>query len=347
MATPLEPSTADMSLPLNGEPAFFERLYVYITTATPTEYIVVGSAIVILFCLLFTWTRSFYSSRRHETNSKERIRAMFEEAQSQNQSFEIHVQSKDSNKIIASTILQEILPDGLVFETLTHVSDLLIDSSVEIFFRLREARNTVYYKCRCKIQEVEVLLMKRVRVKVSMPKDFAVGQKRNFFRIKPSPQSVRVLALWEQPFDKPIPRTTGEIGAPMFSFTNQDNCSGADESMFMPVEDISGSGIGLRIPKPDNVEALQTGMQILCLLVYNESVSETKLVTFWCIGKIVNIREIPDSSNSLILGLEFSNWAILEQGKTEIRWFHNSSTSGVSPITQWVMKMNLEQNKRF
>ena len=347
MATPLEPSTADMFPSINGEPSFIERLYIYITTASPTEYIVAGSLLFIFFCLFFTKTRSFYSSRKHETSNKERIRSMFEAAQSQNQNFEIHVKTKDSNKIIASTILQEILPDGLAFETLTHVSDLLVDSTVEVFFRLREEKNTIYYKCHCKILDVEVLLMKRVRVKVSMPKDFTVGQKRNFFRIKPSSQSVRVLALWEQPFDKPIPRTTGEIGAPMFSFTNHDSQEGSDVPAFMPVEDISGSGMGLRIPKPENVEALQTGMQILCLLVYNESVADTKLVTFWCIGKLVNIRESSDKSNALILGLEFSNWAVLEHGKTEIRWFHNSSTSGVGPITQWVMKMNLEQNKRF
>lgn len=347
MAMPVESSATDITLPLQATPSFFEKLYVYIWHATPTEYIVVGSVLAILLCIAYTKSRAVYSRTRHVKNSRARLLSMFEEAQTQNQSFEIHVQSKDSNKIIASSILQETAGDGLVFETLTHVSDLLVGAAVDIFFRLREKQSTHYYKCHCKILQVEMLLTKRARVKVSIPNDFAVGQKRNFFRIKPSQEAVRVLALWEHPYDRPLPRCTAEIGNPIFRFTNLEQTKEFDDNLFMPLEDISGSGMGLRIPKPENAEDLQTGMQILCLLVYSESANENKLIKFWCIGKVVNIRETPDQKDSLLLGLEFSNWAIMEAGKSEIRWFHNSATSGVGPITQWVMKMNLEQSKRY
>jgi hypothetical protein len=47
----------------------------------------------------------------------------------------------------------------------------------------------------------------------------------------------------------------------------------------------------------------------------------------------------------MILGTEFSNWAVLEQGKSDINWFHSTPKSGVSPITQWVMQIDIQQRK--
>ena len=35
----------------------------------------------------------------------------------------------------------------------------------------------------------------------------------------------------------------------------------------------------------------------------------------------------------------------LEQGKSEISWFHSTPARGVSPITQWVMGIDREQKK--
>lgn len=48
---------------------------------------------------------------------------------------------------------------------------------------------------------------------------------------------------------------------------------------------------------------------------------------------------------ALILGVRFTNWAILEPGGTEISWFHCSPTHGVLPITQWVMYLDMVQRK--
>ena len=50
-------------------------------------------------------------------------------------------------------------------------------------------------------------------------------------------------------------------------------------------------------------------------------------------------------SKSVSFSTEFSNWAVLEQGKCDINWFHSTPKSGVSPITQWVMQMDIQQRK--
>lgn len=335
-------------MPYQTEYPFWEKLYVAIVHATPTEYIIYGSILTIIICIVYTKSRSIYSNLLHTRNTRARIHSTLLEAQGQRQVFELHVQN-NSNKIIASTILQVIEQDSLTFESMGHVSNLLINVPVDVFFRVRDALTTNYYKCRCTILDVAAMSMNRVRVKVSMPNDFAEGQKRIFFRVKPSPDSIRALLLWEQPLDKPIPRSTAEIGKPLFSFTNLEDVEtqNQEESPLMPVEDISGSGIGLSIPKMENIEQIQKGMQILCLMVYKENGSERRNVKFWCIGKVVNIRDSATSKDLLVLGLEFSNWALMEPQQKEIHWFHNSSSNGVSPIIQWVRKMDLEKSKRM
>ena len=113
----------------------------------------------------------------------------------------------------------------------------------------------------------------------------------------------------------------------------------------MTIEDISGTGMALRMQQPVDAETFKTGARLLCLLIYSESKSAGELVTFWCVGKVVNAREVQDKSQSLILGVEFTKWALLEKGKSNINWFQNSPTVGVGPISQWVMKMSLEQRK--
>ena len=49
------------------------------------------------------------------------------------------------------------------------------------------------------------------------------------------------------------------------------------------------------------------------------------------------------AASDMILGTEFTNWAVLEPGKADINWFHSTPKSGVSPITQWVMQMDMNE----
>ena len=72
---------------------------------------------------------------------------------------------------------------------------------------------------------------------------------------------------------------------------------------------------------------------------------EDRVVTFWCTCDVLNIRMQKEPTPALVLGTEFSNWAVLEQGKADINWFHSTPKSGVSPITQWVMQMDIQQRK--
>ena len=105
--------------------------------------------------------------------------------------------------------------------------------------------------------------------------------------------------------------------------------------------------MALRFPAEsldDKPVDLNKGSQLLCLIIYQVS-KDDRVVTFWCTCDVLNIRMQTGPDPALILGTEFSNWAVLEQGKSEINWFHSTPKSGVSPITQWVMQMDIQQRK--
>lgn len=343
----------------------------WFATASAVEFILYGALLLIVISLVTTWLMGWRSRRQHRRGSHERMLSLLGEAQEQAQRFEIQIQKDDGHRVYVSTLLRNVLADKLVVETLSPADDLHVDMPVEVFFRLRDEENaTVYHKFVTTVLEVVAYTKQRAYVTVSMPKGLKLGQKRNFYRVKPTPRAVRVLAIWLQPQDTPKPTHTSQIGQPLYSFTNkaglfavdgedaQDTVEKVtrksrqlppeetDAGISIPVEDISGSGMGLRIPRPDNVESVEPGLQLLCLLVYNESFTEANLVNFWCLGKVVNVREPKDDPGSLILGMEFSHWAVMEQDKRDINWFQNAPTGGVGPITQWVIKQDLEQNKR-
>ena len=174
-----------------------------------------------------------------------------------------------------------------------------------------------------------------------MPKDIDAGQKRHFIRVKPPKDLVRVIGVWEMDPAKPMPRNTAEIGRPLLHYKS------GMENELVQVADISATGMALRFPAEsleDKPVDLNKGSQLLCLIIYQMS-KEDRVVTFWCTCDVLNIRMQKEPTPALVLGTEFSNWAVLEQGKADINWFHSTPKSGVSPITQWVMQMDIQQRK--
>ena len=332
---------------------------------TTAEYIIYGALVLIAISLLVTQGLAIYRRIQARKGSQSRILSMLQEAREQAQRFEVQAQVAGKRHYL-STVLREIGKDRLFFETVGEGELPGVNTQVEVYFRLKEeGAGTVYHKFLAMVRSVIVFAPKRARLEIAMPTGMQLGQKRNFYRVKPVPRSVRVVALWHHPEDTPLPMSTSEIGQPLFSFTNPSELlepvpeEGEEaqtrraakaepraEQPPIPLEDISGSGMGLRLPRPENLEAIETGMHLLCLLVYNESSTEASLVRFWCLGKLVNIREPKDDHGSVVFGMEFSHWAILEPDSKEINWFPHAPASGVGPITQWVIKQDLEQNRR-
>jgi hypothetical protein len=112
------------------------------------------------------------------------------------------------------------------------------------------------------------------------------------------------------------------------------------------LENISSTGFALRFSLSDPAEPpeqLTKGWPLLCLVIYSVDENNEQFNIFWSTSEIVNSRVDDGENPALVLGTMFTNWAMFEQGKTEIHWFHTSPTRGVMPITQWVMQVDRKQ----
>ena len=306
---------------------------------TGTELLIVFVLLIVALSVTLTVVKGRLQTIRHEAKRAEMIRSMLETAQEQNEIFDLNIDERHSHKGLAGT-LTKILPTQLELEVLSYVSRELEGTSADIYFRAMLPEGQAFFKFHSTIQQVKGNYEKSFLL-LSMPKEIDAGQKRHFIRVRPPKDLVRVIGVWEMDPTKPIPRNTCEIGSPLLHYK-----AGMEDEL-VQVADISATGMALRFPAEsleDKPVDLNKGSQLLCLIIYQVS-KDDRVVTFWCTCDVLNIRMQNGPEPALILGTEFSNWAVLEQGKSEINWFHSTPKSGVSPITQWVMQMDIQQRK--
>ena len=306
---------------------------------TGTELLIVFVLLIVALSVTLTVVKGRLQTLRHEAKRAAMIRSMLETAQEQNEIFDLNIDERHSHKGMAGT-LTKILATQLELEVLSYVSRELEGTPADIYFRAMLPEGQAFFKFHSTIQQVKGSYEKSYLL-LSMPKEIDAGQKRHFIRVRPPKDLVRVIGVWEMDPTKPIPRNTCEIGSPLLHYK-----AGMEDEL-VQVADISATGMALRFPAEsleDKPVDLNKGSQLLCLIIYQVS-KDDRVVTFWCTCDVLNIRMQTGPDPALILGTEFSNWAVLEQGKSEINWFHSTPKSGVSPITQWVMQMDIQQRK--
>ena len=306
---------------------------------TGTELFIVVVFLIVALSVTLVVVKGRLQSIRHEAKRAGMIRHMLETAQEQNEIFDLNAEERHSHKGLAGT-LTKILGSQLELEILSYVSRELEGTPVEVFFRAMLPEGPAFFKFQSTVQQVKGSYEKSY-IMLAMPKEIDAGQKRHFIRVKPPKDLVRVIGVWEMDPAKPIPRNTCEIGRPLLHY------KAGMENELVQVADISATGMALRFPAEsldDKPVDLDKGSQLLCLIIYQVN-KEDRVVTFWCTCDVLNVRMQKEPIPALVLGTEFSNWAVLEQGKSEINWFHSTPKSGVSPITQWVMQMDIQQRK--
>jgi len=323
--------------------SIFDSLQFFLATRSSGELLLFALFLALPFLFFLFRELNRYRLRQQAMRNKARIRELLEMAQLQNQNFEIQL-GEQSNRVSYSSILELIKGDSLHFNVLHHVASVWVATKADIFFSVVEKGVRHFHKFHVSVVAINAR-QKSSTVCTEIPKSLEIGQKRAFFRIAPLPNTVRVLALWLLAPTDPLPRSTNDVGAPFLSCKIRKGAE-SDDIFSLYVEDISGSGIGLRLQTTTEDERIVKDGQILCLLVYNESMhGEERLVNFCCTGRITNIRQAQDNDATKILGIEFTNWALLEKGNKNINWFHQAKATGIGPILQWVTKMDIEQRK--
>lgn len=308
---------------------------------TAEIYALVLAVIVIIACFLLIFLFRHIRKLMHDAERRRVLRDILAKARMQNQTFElnIHMPDKPVADLKGTMIAQEDKTIRIMVPT--NVANDYTGAPTEISFGVNEGSNPTYYKFRSVVCAMSSN-PERTIFTVTPPYDLETGQRRVFVRVKPESENVRVIGVWLLDPNKPIPRSKSDLGKPITHYKH------GMKEMSVQVDNISSAGMALRFAMADaNTRPfdLDKGSQLLCLLVYASGKSYTKLVTFLCTSEVVNARVEEGEEPSLLLGISFTNWAVMEPGKSDINWFNTSPTLGVSPITQWVMRMNMAQQR--
>jgi hypothetical protein len=304
-----------------------------------SQYLLAIVGITVLLCVALVFLQNRLQMQKLVKRRKSILMALLRKAQEQNESFDIKLLGEESRKHGLSALLHKISDHQLEAEVLEYISKSWIGAGVDVYFRVTLQEGPIFYKFRAEVQNVKAQ-QERSRIFLSPPQDLEVGQKLNFIRVKPPKDSIRAVAVWHLDPAFPIPRTTSEVGPPLYHYRH-----GMDAAPVV-LENISSTGFALRfnLDNPEDLlEKLKMSAQLLCLVIYATDENSETFNIFWSTNEIVNSRTEEGEKTSLVLGSMFTNWAMLAQGKTEIHWFHTSPTRGVMPITQWVMQIDRKQ----
>lgn len=277
--------------------------------------------------------------RRSANNQNNYILETLDLARSQFELFSIKLQEKGANRAGLSALLHTIDKAGLHMEIGDYVPEDWNLHAVDVYFKVRRDGMPVFYAFYS-----EVLKLKSdyesSSIIIALPKNLRVEKKRHFIRVQPHKNDVRVIGIWPLLPGKKLPQTEDDIGEPIKH--NQAESSGEQ----VRVENVSGAGIALKVFPDKNGEypfTFTKGSQLLCLLIYSLPGAESRKLAFWSTGEIMNLRKEQGKNECQVLGLEFTNWAILEPDSTgEIHWAHSSPSRGIKPILQWVEQIEKE-----
>lgn len=297
----------------------------------------------LLLCALWLYWR-YRRKRRLALAMRESIFRTLDLAREQFAPFSLKLVDKGAGKSGLSALLIDMDEAGLHMDVSDYVDEAWKGLPVDAYFHVESDNGPVFYLFRSALLDVKPDYGK-ARIILAAPRALRVEKKRRFQRMHPRKEAVRVIGVWPLDAGRPLPASTGDIGVPLTHYRP----GMADEPV--QVEDISASGLALRFPRARDIPGaegrgpttLDVGSQVLCLVVYVLDDARDRPIAFWCTGDVVNVREGLGRHQTRILGVEFTNWAVLEQGSSEIRWSHSSPTRGVKPILKWVEQMDRRQ----
>lgn len=212
---------------------------------------------------------------------------------------------------------------------------------VQVFFKTTAKRKASFYQFNSYIMDAQICGNTFV-LQLPVPAALEPGQKRSFVRVEPQKEAVLGMGLWPMSDSLPLPTSINAMERATFNFR-----PGKSEDVH--IVNLSAGGMRLSMDKalkPFDTLDLSNGSQVLCLLILRSNEGEISL-PFWLACTIVSFGEDPEKHSSLFLGLRFTNWALMENGRTDIVWFPIHKDRGVAPLASWVMRHHLEQHKNL
>lgn len=289
------------------------------------QYYLPGALILLAILIIwYVWNRNRAASREKGHS----IHKVLELARNQFEIFNIKLEDGTARNGI-SALLGEMDREGLHFDINEDLPETLAGRDAVAYFKVRADGLPVFYAFDSRVVRVNPNPA-HSHIVLAFPENLRVEKKRHFIRVQPDMTQVRDVSVWNLVQGQSLPLSTDALPEPICQYTSEKRPAP------VKLEDISASGLALRFPQ-DTAQRIHSQLrsQLLCRVVYAPE-TESEPISFWCTGEVMNSRKADSTPPGKILGLEFTNWAVLKPGEKEIHWSHNSPTRGVKPILQWV-----------
>jgi c-di-GMP-binding flagellar brake protein YcgR len=212
--------------------------------------------------------------------------------------------------------------------------------SVEVSFKLDYKDTSAYYRFSSQVIDMRVH-PRGIFVDLALPAHIHPMQKRSYMRINPMPSHILGMGLWALEAAQPMPQNSTSLGSAALSYRpgRQTQCS---------LMNLSAGGMRMEVPLVllnQFPTRFSLESQLLCLLLLRSPDSEQPM-PFWLASTVVSLVQDMENDSNVIIGVKFKAWALSETGNCDIFWFPVGKSGEVSPIASWVLRHQLEQNKR-
>ena len=304
------------------------------------ELVFAGLASVLGAGFLAAFLQKRSINRRHARQRKRIVRELLNNAIDQRSTLELTFTSEDMHDRVLSGPCSSISDDCVTVDIgIAHRLQTWIGEAVDVSFKLAYKDTSAYYYFPSRLIGWRDGPL-TVSVELAPPSQIFPMQKRTYMRINPAPGHILGMGLWALDPARPLPLHSISLGCASLSYRpgKLTQCS---------LLNLSAGGMRIEVPHallqqfPQNL-TLQS--QLLCLLLLRAPDSDLPM-PFWLACMVVSLVENLEDANVLI-GLKFRAWSLSETGNSNIVWFPAGKSGEVSPLASWVLRQQLEQNKR-
>jgi hypothetical protein len=280
--------------------------------------------------------------KRFHTRQRERVvTELLNSAIDQRSTMELEFGSEDLQGRKLSGVCTAVEKGAVTVDVpLDHSLETWTGEPVEVSFKLDYKDTNTYYRF-----DSQVLGMRTgpssVFLDLGLPHYIHPLQKRTYLRINPLPNYILGMGLWTIDPTQPLPMDSTSLGCAALSYRpgRLTQCS---------LLNLSAGGMRMGVPQAllhQFPTSLTLQSQLLCLLLLRSHDSEHPM-PFWLVCTVVSLGEDLEDESNVIIGVKFKAWSLAEVGNSDIFWFPAGKTEEVPPLASWVLRHQLEQNKR-
>jgi len=304
------------------------------------ELVFAALATVLGAGFLFAYLRKRSISRRYARQKKRIVRELLLSAIDQRSTLELEFISEDMHGRLLSGPCASLSDDSVTVDIgVEHKLQTWIGEPVDVAFKLAYKGTSTYYHFPSQVIGWRDR-PSAISVELALPPQILPMQKRTYMRINPTPGHILGMGLWSLDPTQPLPPHSTNLGCASLSYRpgKLTQCS---------LLNLSAGGMRIEVPQALLQQfplSLTLQSQLLCLLLLRSPDSDLPM-PFWLASTVVSLVEDPEDLN-VIIGLKFRAWSLSETGSSNILWFPAGKSGEVAPLASWVLRQQLEQNKR-